>query len=468
MPGTRAYLGPEDVLDSAAMTHPDAPRPLRARRSAGLGGRTDVPGDKSLSHRALMLGALSTGETEIVGLLEGEDVLATAAACQALGAETARMQDGRWRILGTGLGGLVSPTRPIDMGNAGTGCRLMMGICAGHPVTATFTGDASLSRRPMQRVMTPLQRMGARFTARDGEFLPITVEGAVEVLPIEYRLPVASAQVKSAVLLAGLMAPGETVVVEPAPTRDHTERMLRHFGAEIAVEDLGDGGRRVCLTGEPELHAAHVRVPGDISSAAFPLVAALIVPDSRVEIAGVGLNPLRAGLIETLTEMGAEIAIENRREEAGEPVGDLVAATSELAGITVPAGRAPSMIDEYPVLAMAAACAVGTTRMEGLAELRVKESDRLAAVARGLEAAGVTVRAGDDWLEIDGTGRPPKGGAMVAADLDHRIAMAFLVLGLAAEDGMAVDDGSPIATSFPGFADLIGGLGGEIAEVADA
>lgn len=450
------------------MAHASAPKPLAARRSTGLSGRIDVPGDKSLSHRALMLGALAIGETEVVGLLEGEDVLATAAACKALGAETARMEDGRWRILGAGLGGLVSPANVIEMGNAGTGCRLLMGIVAGHPITATFTGDASLSRRPMRRVMHPLQQMGARFMARDGEFLPITVDGAAEPLPIEYRLPVASAQVKSAVLLAGLMAPGETVVVEPEPTRDHTERMLAHFGAEIAVEDTGDGGRRVRLTGEPELRAADVRVPGDISSAAFPLVAALIVPGSRVELAGVGLNPLRTGLIDTLTEMGAAIRLENARDEAGEPVADLVVESSALKGVVVPARRAPSMIDEYPILAMAAACADGTTRMEGIGELRVKESDRLAAVARGLEAAGVAVRAGDDWLEVDGTGRPPKGGASVVTDLDHRIAMAFLVLGLAAENGMAVDDAAPIATSFPGFAELIGGLGGEIEEPAPA
>lgn len=450
------------------MAHASAPKPLAARRSTGLSGRIDVPGDKSLSHRALMLGALAIGETEVVGLLEGEDVLATAAACKALGAETARMEDGRWRILGAGLGGLVSPANVIEMGNAGTGCRLLMGIVAGHPITATFTGDASLSRRPMRRVMHPLQQMGARFIARDGEFLPITVDGAAEPLPIEYRLPVASAQVKSAVLLAGLMAPGETVVVEPEPTRDHTERMLAHFGAEIAVEDTGDGGRRVRLTGEPELRAADVRVPGDISSAAFPLVAALIVPGSRVELAGVGLNPLRTGLIDTLTEMGAAIRLENARDEAGEPVADLVVESSALKGVVVPARRAPSMIDEYPILAMAAACADGTTRMEGIGELRVKESDRLAAVARGLEAAGVAVRAGDDWLEVDGTGRPPKGGASVVTDLDHRIAMAFLVLGLAAENGMAVDDAAPIATSFPGFAELIGGLGGEIEEPAPA
>lgn len=450
------------------MAHASAPKPLAARRSTGLSGRIDVPGDKSLSHRALMLGALAIGETEVVGLLEGEDVLATAAACKALGAETARMEDGRWRILGAGLGGLVSPANVIEMGNAGTGCRLLMGIVAGHPITATFTGDASLSRRPMRRVMHPLQQMGARFMARDGEFLPITVDGAAEPLPIEYRLPVASAQVKSAVLLAGLMAPGETVVVEPEPTRDHTERMLAHFGAEIAVEDTGDGGRRVRLTGEPELRAADVRVPGDISSAAFPLVAALIVPGSRVELAGVGLNPLRTGLIDTLTEMGAAIRLENARDEAGEPVADLVVESSALKGVVVPARRAPSMIDEYPILAMAAACADGTTRMEGIGELRVKESDRLAAVARGLEAAGVAVRAGDDWLEVDGTGRPPKGGASVVTDLDHRIAMAFLVLGLAAENGTVVDDAAPIATSFPGFAELIGGLGGEIEEPAPA
>jgi 3-phosphoshikimate 1-carboxyvinyltransferase len=422
-----------------------------------------VPGDKSISHRSLMLGALAVGETQVTGLLEGEDVLATAAAVNAMGARAERTGDGAWRVVGCGVGGLAEPEGVIDMGNAGTGVRLMMGVVAGHDMTATFTGDASLCRRPMGRVTKPLEKMGAKFSGREGGLLPMTVKGAAEPLPIEYELPVASAQVKSAILLAGLNAPGVTTVIEPQPTRDHTENMLRWFGAEVAVDDLPGGGRKVSLTGRPELRARNVAVPADISSAAFPLVAALLVPGSKVTLKDVGLNPLRAGLLTTLQEMGAGIEIRGAREEAGEPVADLVVTASQLKGVEVPADRAPSMIDEYPILAVAAALAEGETRMTGLAELRVKESDRLAAVAKGLAAAGVTVEEGEDYLVVQGSGgAAPKGGCTVEVDLDHRIAMSFLVLGLVSESPVTIDDGDAMATSFPGFADMMNGLGADI------
>jgi len=442
---------------------PTSPKsPLQAGPSHALKGRVRVPGDKSISHRALMLGALAVGETRISGLLEGEDVLATAAAVNAMGARAERTGDGAWRVVGRGVGGLAEPEHVIDMGNAGTGVRLMMGVVAGHDMTATFTGDASLCRRPMGRVTKPLEMMGAKFTGREGGLLPMTVRGAAEPLPIEYELPVASAQVKSAVLLAGLNAPGVTTVIEPQPTRDHTENMLRWFGAEVAVQDTARG-RRVSLIGRPELTARDVAVPADVSSAAFPLVAALVVPGSEVTLVDVGLNPLRAGLVTTLGEMGAAIEVLNRREEAGEPVADLRVTAHALKGVTVPAERAPSMIDEYPILAVAAALAEGETRMEGLKELRVKESDRLAAVARGLAAAGVEVEEGPDWLVVRGSGgRPPKGGCTVTVDLDHRIAMAFLVLGLVSENPVAIDDGAAMATSFPGFVAVMNGLGADI------
>ncbi len=450
------------------------PTPLRSGPARALKGEIRVPGDKSISHRALMLGALCVGETRITGLLEGEDVLATAAAVRAMGAEAEKLPDiepdgagkpagGRWRVVGCGVGGLAEPENVIDMGNAGTGVRLMMGVVAGHDMTVTFTGDASLCRRPMGRVTGPLKRMGAKFTGRDGDLLPMTVRGAAEPLPIEYELPVASAQVKSAVLLAGLNAPGVTTVVEPQPTRDHTENMLRHFGAEVLVRETEDGGRRVSLVGRPELVARDVVVPADISSAAFPIVAALIVPGSEVTLKDVGLNPLRAGLLTTLAEMGAEIETINAREEAGEPVADLKVSASKLKGVTVPPERAPSMIDEYPILAVAAAVADGETRMDGLEELRVKESDRLSAVATGLAACGVTVEEGEDYLVVAGSGgAAPKGGGTVTVDLDHRIAMAFLVLGMACETPVTIDDGDAMATSFPGFADLMNGLGADI------
>ncbi len=436
---------------------------LTSRRARSLRGRTTVPGDKSLSHRALILGALAVGETRIVGLLESDDVLGTARAVAALGAEVRRDGDGAWRVWGRGIGGLSEPAGVLDMGNSGTAARLLMGVVATHPFTATFGGDASLSERPMERVMAPLRQMGAKFTARSGGRLPITVTGARQPIPIAYELPVASAQVKSAVLLAGLNAPGRTTVVEPQPTRDHTERLLKHFGAEVAVEKTSRGGRRevrtITVTGQPELAGHAVSVPGDISSAAFPLVAALLVPGSEVTLEGVGVNPLRIGLIDTLDEMGAGIVLRNRRMASGEPVADLAARFSRLRGVTVPAKRAPSMIDEYPVLAVAAACARGTTRLEGVGELRVKESDRLAAIARGLKAAGVGVEEGADSLTIHGVGGTPTGGARVAVNLDHRIAMAFAVLGMVAAKPVTVDDADTIASSFPGFVALMNRLG---------
>jgi 3-phosphoshikimate 1-carboxyvinyltransferase len=439
---------------------------LVARRSRPLAGQIDVPGDKSISHRALMLGALAVGETAITGLLAGDDVLHTAACMRALGAEIARGEDGVWRVAGLGVGGLVEPDRVLDMGNSGTGVRLLMGLVASHPMTAIFTGDASLCRRPMARVTTPLAQMGARFVGRSGGRLPLAVVGTADALPIEYRLPVASAQVKSAIILAGLNTPGETTVIEPEPTRDHSERLLRHFGAEVRVEDDSDGARRVTLVGQPELRAADVVVPGDPSSAAFPTVAALIVPGSEVRIRNVGTNPLRTGLFTTLAEMGADIAFAEARIAGGEPVADLVVRAGGLKGVEVPAERAPSMIDEYPILAVAAACAEGTTIMRGLAELRVKESDRLAAMARGLAANGVAVEELPDGLIVHGRGRPPAGGALVATEMDHRIAMSFLVLGLAAECAVTVDDDAMIDTSFPGFAALMGGLGADFARPA--
>lgn len=434
---------------------------LRARPSDALTGTVRVPGDKSISHRALLIASLAVGESTVEGLLEGEDVLRTAAAMRALGAEIGRGADGRWHIHGRGIGGLAAPGDVLDMGNSGTGARLLMGVLASHPLTAVLTGDASLRRRPMGRVVAPLREMGAEVIGGVDLRLPLTVRGTGEALPIRYCLPVASAQVKSAVLLAGLNAPGETTVIEPEPTRDHTERMLRHFGADVTVEQT-DEGRAARLAGQPELGARSVRVPADISSAAFPLVAALCLPGSRLRLPDVGLNPHRTGLIETLREMGAEITLENEREEAGEPVADLAVASRPLRGVEVPAARAPAMIDEYPILAVAAACASGRTVMHGLGELRFKESDRLAAMARGLEACGVGVEEGRDSLIVHGRGGRPAGDATIATDLDHRVAMSFLVLGLAAEAPVTIDDAGPIATSFPGFAALMGALGAQI------
>jgi 3-phosphoshikimate 1-carboxyvinyltransferase len=441
-----------------------SPAPLTSSRpNAPLAGKIRVPGDKSISHRALMLGALAVGRTEISGLLEGEDVLATAAALNALGAAAAPSGEGRWTVDGVGVGGLCEPENLLDLGNSGTSARLLLGILATHRLTAFVTGDASLRRRPMNRVVEPLSRFGTRFLTRDGGRLPLAVTGAAEPIPIEYRLPVPSAQVKSAVLLAGLNTPGATTVIEPQGTRDHTERMLRHFGATVTTEPAAGGGKRITVEGFPELAAAPIIVPGDVSSAAFPLVAALLVPGSAATIAGVGLNPLRAGLLECLREMGADITLVNERQEGGEPVADLYARAGTLTGADIPAERAPRMIDEYPILAVAAACARGRTVMRGLAELRVKESDRLAGIATGLEACGVRVTVDGDTLTVEGDGGPPAGGALIATQLDHRIAMAFLVLGLVSRQPVRIDDGAPIATSFPDFAALINGLGGTIA-----
>ncbi|HZB92330.1 MAG TPA: 3-phosphoshikimate 1-carboxyvinyltransferase [Stellaceae bacterium] len=439
--------------------------PLSSGTAAALNGRLRAPGDKSVSHRALILAALAVGRTRITGLLEGEDVLHTAAAMGALGAGVARGEDGAWRVDGIGLGGLAEPEDVLDFGNSGTGARLLMGVAAGHPITTFFTGDASLRRRPMARVTEPLQRMGARILGRDGGRLPLAVIGAASPLPITYRLPVASAQIKSAVLLAGLSAPGHTIVIEPQPTRDHSERMLRHFGAEVAVADEPEG-RRITLRGQPELRAADLAVPGDPSSAAFPIVAALLVPGSDVVIEGVGVNPLRAGLFETLKEMGADLSLAHERLEGGEPVADLRVRASTLRGVEVPAERAPRMIDEYPVLAVAAAFASGRTVMHGLGELRVKESDRFSAIAQGLSDCGVGVDVAGDTLAVEGVSGPPLGGTEIAARLDHRIAMAFLVLGLAARRPVVIDDAATIATSFPGFVEAMNGLGARIAPVA--
>ncbi|WP_207537688.1 3-phosphoshikimate 1-carboxyvinyltransferase [Sabulicella rubraurantiaca] len=436
------------------------PSPVSARPAARpLEGRIAVPGDKSISHRALMFGALAVGETAITGLLEGEDVLRTAAAMRLLGAEVERQGEGRWRVAGRGIGGLAEPDDVLDMGNSGTAARLICGVLAGHPIFAVMTGDASLRRRPMKRVTEPLAATGAIFRGREGGRLPLAIEGARDPLPLDYVLPLASAQVKSACLLAGLCAPGTTRVVEREATRDHSENMLRHFGATVRVGVEG-AGRVIELEGQPELVAAPVAVPGDPSSAAFFAVAALLVPGSRLVIGNVGLNPLRTGLFDTLREMGASLTVEHPRTEGGEPVGDLLARGSELRGVDVPAERAPSMIDEYPILAVAAACARGQSRFRGLAELRVKESDRLLGTAAMLEAAGVRCVVEGDDLVIEGCGGKPPGGGTVRTHMDHRLAMSGLVLGLASRDGMRVDDGAFIATSFPGFTSLMNGAAG--------
>lgn len=438
-----------------ASAHTTSATPLRASAPAGpLSGTHSVPGDKSISHRALMFGALAIGTTEITGLLEGEDVLRTAGAMRALGATVEQLGEGAWRVSGRGVGGLVEPADVLDMGNSGTAARLLCGLLAGHPIFAVMTGDASLRQRPMLRVTVPLAAAGATFWTRDGGRLPLAVQGAAEAMPLDYRLPVASAQVKSACLLAGLCARGTTRVVEPEPTRDHTENMLRHFGATVRVADTAEG-RVIELEGQPELTAAPIQVPGDPSSAAFLLVAALLVPGSRLTLANVGLNPLRCGLLTTLREMGAELHVENARTEGGEPVGDLVAAHGPLRAVEVPPGRAPSMIDEYPILAVAAAAATGVTRMRGLAELRVKESDRLAATLAMLAANGIRAGIEGDDLWVEGTGGAIPGGGLVATLMDHRLAMSALIMGLAARAPVAVDDAGFIETSFPGFAALV-------------
>ncbi|RWR12302.1 3-phosphoshikimate 1-carboxyvinyltransferase [Paenirhodobacter populi] len=438
-----------------------------ARKGAPLRGTAEVPGDKSISHRALILGALSVGRTEVTGLLEGQDVLDTAKAMRAFGATVERLGPGRWVIDGVGVGGFAEPSDIIDCGNSGTGVRLIMGAMATSPISATFTGDASLRKRPMGRVTDPLALFGTRAVGRQGGRLPMTIVGAAEPVPVRYTVPMPSAQVKSAVLLAGLNAPGQTVVIEREATRDHTERMLRGFGADLTVEETPEG-RVITLQGQPELTGQRVAVPRDPSSAAFPVCAALIVPGSDILVPGVSQNPTRNGLFATLVEMGADIAFENPREEGGEPVADLRVRHSALTGIAVPPERAASMIDEYPVLAVVAAFATGTTVMRGVKELRVKESDRIDAMARGLEACGVRVEEDRDTLIVHGMGpEGVPGGATCATHIDHRIAMSFLVLGLAAQQPVAVDDGSPIATSFPVFEDLMRGLGADILRIGE-
>ena len=441
--------------------------PMTSTPCGPLSGVAEVPGDKSISHRSLILGALAVGETRITGLLEGEDVLDTAKAMRAFGAEVTDHGGGSWSVHGVGVGGFGEPDRVIDCGNSGTGVRLIMGAMATSPITATFSGDASLNGRPMARVTDPLALFGARAVGRDGGRLPMTIVGAVDPLPVHYVVPVPSAQVKSAVLLAGLNAPGQTIVIEKEATRDHTERMLAGFGAEIMVEDT-DRGRVITLTGQPELKPQTIAVPRDPSSAAFAVCAALIVPGSDVLVPGIGLNPTRAGLFTTLREMGANLTYENERSEGGEPVADLRARFSpDMKGINVPPERAASMIDEYPVLSVVAANASGKTLMTGVRELRVKESDRIAAMADGLRACGVSVEDGADWWSVTGMG--PRnaqggvpGGATCVSHLDHRIAMSFMVLGMGALAPVSVDDGSPIATSFPIFEPLMTSLGAKL------
>jgi len=448
-----------DLRVSVPSPHASPAAPLLATRGARLSGRFRPPGDKSISHRAFLFGLLTRGETTVEGLLEGDDVLRTGKACEALGAAVERLAPGRWRIRGPGLGALLPPRDTLDFGNAGTGSRLMMGVVGGHGVTATFDGDSSLRKRPMNRILDPLRLMGAEVLSEaggGGGRCPITLKGARDPAPILYRTPVASAQIKSAVLLAGLNARGTTTVVEAEASRDHTEKMLAHFGAEVNVTPEGEG-RRIELVGRPELAPNPVVVPADPSSAAFPIVAALIVPGSEVVIEGVMTNPLRTGLLTTLLEMGADIAMLDRRVEGGEEVADLRVRASGLRGVDVPAARAPSMIDEYPVLAVAAAFASGTTRMRGLHELRVKESDRLAAVAAGLAAAGVPHAIEGDDLVVEGGA--PRGGGLVETHMDHRIAMSFLVMGLATQEPMTVDDTAMIATSFPAFRPAMERLG---------
>ena len=439
-----------------------APVPMTAHRSGPLRGEAPVPGDKSISHRALILGAMAVGETRVTGLLEGQDVLDTAKAMRSFGAEVEKRGE-TWHVHGVGVGGFAEPDHVIDCGNSGTGVRLIMGAMATSPIAATFTGDASLNKRPMARVTDPLALFGARSHGRSGGRLPLVLIGAQDPVPVRYATPVPSAQVKSAVLLAGLNAPGETVVIEREATRDHSERMLAGFGAEVATEETTEG-RVITLTGRPELRPQTIVVPRDPSSAAFPVCAALIVEGSDVLVPNIGLNPTRAGLFFTLQEMGADLTFENPREEGGEPVADLRARFSpDLKGIEVPAHRAASMIDEYPVLSVVAAFAEGRTHMPGVKELRVKESDRIDAMATGLRAAGVAVDEGEDWWTVHGEGfGRVRGGVTVRTHLDHRIAMSFLVMGLATNAPMTVDDGGPIATSFPVFGPLMAALGARI------
>lgn len=434
---------------------------LRAQRSGPLKGTIRPPGDKSISHRALMLGALCVGETTIDGLLESEDVLATAAAMRALGATVVRSETGGWAITGLGVGGLLEPDAVIDYGNAGTGVRLAMGMVGSHAFATTFTGDASLVDRPMDRVLEPLRRMGVQALTRSQGRLPLTIKGPVTPIPIEFKLTVPSAQVKSAVLLAGLNTPGTTTVIEPVATRNHTELMLAAFGAAIEASPGEEDSRVIALEGRVDLKPQSITVPGDPSSSAFAMVAALIVEGSEIVVENMLLNPTRTGLVETLGEMGGDITVDNRRKVGGEEVGDVRVKASRLKGVTVPASRAPAMIDEYPILAVAAAFAEGDTLMEGIGELRVKESDRITAMAVGLEANGITAEEEADSLLVHGSAKVG-GGGTVDAMHDHRIAMSFLILGLAAESPVVVSDAAPIATSYPDFSDQINALGGTI------
>ena len=445
------------------MQAPEIARPLEARRAGPLRGKIEVPGDKSVSQRALILGALAVGKTQIRGLLEADDVIATATAMRGFGAEVTRERDGEWCVYGVGVGGFGEPQDVVDFGNSGTGARLSMGAMATTPITAVFTGDASLKNRPMGRVLEPLTRFGSVYTARTGGYLPVTLRGAGRPIAIEHKVEVASAQVKSALLLAALNAPGNSRIIQSIPTRDHTERMLKAFGATVAVEPIEGGGEVITIAGEAELQPCEVLVPRDPSSASFPIAAALLVADSEIALPGMLLNPRRTGFLETLREMGAHIEIGESRQSGGEEVGDLIVRASALRGVDIPPERAPAMIDEYPMVAVVAAFAEGRTTLRGLGELRVKESDRLTGMARGLEAIGVRVEVRDDTLVVEGRGVDGvPGGAVVAAQQDHRLAMAFLVAGMAARAPISVDDATMVRTSFPQFRRLMRELGGEI------
>jgi len=436
-----------------------------SKKSSPLNGHVKVPGDKSISHRSLMFGALTEGETIISGLLEGEDVLHTADAMRAMGAKIEKSDDGLWRTHGVGIGNLKTPNHHLEMGNSGTSTRLLMGLIGGHDITATFDGDNSLIKRPMKRIMTPLSEMGASFAGRDGDKLPMTVTGAKQAKAITYRLPVASAQVKSAIMLAGLNADGKTTVIEEKPTRDHTENMLRHFGIDVDIETLKDGATAISVTGGQTMQGCAIDVPADPSSAAFPIAAAILNEGSEIRIDHVCINPTRIGLYTTLKQMGADIEFLNERIEGGEPVADIRArGTGPLKGINVDPALVPSMIDEFPILAMVASCASGTTHMTDLAELRVKESDRLLMVAEGLKACGISLEMGEDTLTVNSNGQYPIGGTEIKTALDHRIAMAFLILGTVSDEPITIDDATPIATSFPNFMELMNDLGCDIGE----
>lgn len=433
------------------------PTPLLSKKTSSIKGTIEVPGDKSISHRSLMLASQAIGKSKIMGLLEGEDVIATAGALRKMGVDIFKDKQGIWEVFGVGVGGLSKPDSELDMGNAGTGVRLMMGLVSSYKFPVTFTGDASLKSRPMARVTVPLEKMGASFDSKVGCRLPITFKGNPAPMPINYELPVASAQVKSAILLAGLNCPGTTSVIETIPTRDHTELMLKGFGADIKSEKLDNGSVKISITGYPKLKAMDIKVPGDPSSAAFPIVAALITNDSELIVKNICMNPNRIGLFITLKEMGANISFINERIEAGDKVADIVVKSSKLKGVVVPPERAPSMIDEYPILSIAASFAEGETFMQNLSELRVKESDRLSAIANGLKLCGVQIEEGSDYLKVKGG--KVDGGATIKTHMDHRIAMSFLVMGMASNEPINVDDGKMIDTSFPEFKNLMNNIG---------